>query len=188
MFEQFRKDLSRYHRQPGKLGVPATLRLILLFPGLQAMLAYRLGQWISYATHRPAMWAIVFLISPFYWLMTVYVRLAFDIHIEQSAEIGPGLYIGHFGSIQVRNCEIGHHCSIQHGVNIVSGVDSSGRSVIGNRVWIGAYAQIRGAVRIANRATISAGAEVTRDVFEDCLVMGNPARVVLNNYDNSRFN
>jgi acetyltransferase-like isoleucine patch superfamily enzyme len=49
---------------------------------------------------------------------------------------------------------------------------------IGNGAWIGARAIILPGVTIGSRALVAAGAVVTRDVADDTLVAGNPARVI----------
>jgi acetyltransferase-like isoleucine patch superfamily enzyme len=49
---------------------------------------------------------------------------------------------------------------------------------IGSHVWIGMRAMILKGVRIGDRAVVAAGAVVTRDVPDDSVVAGNPARVV----------
>lgn len=50
--------------------------------------------------------------------------------------------------------------------------------VIGDGCWIGARAMILPGVTLGKRVLVAAGAVVTRDVPDDCLVAGNPARVV----------
>jgi acetyltransferase-like isoleucine patch superfamily enzyme len=50
--------------------------------------------------------------------------------------------------------------------------------VIGDNVWIGANATILKGVHIGSGSVVAAGAVVTRDVPERCVVAGNPARVV----------
>jgi acetyltransferase-like isoleucine patch superfamily enzyme len=49
---------------------------------------------------------------------------------------------------------------------------------IGDGCWIGARAMILPGVTIGKRVLVAAGAVVTRDVPDDSLVAGNPARVV----------
>lgn len=47
-------------------------------------------------------------------------------------------------------------------------------------VWIGARCQILKGVRIGARSIIAAGSVVTKDVPADCVVGGNPAKVIKN--------
>lgn len=49
---------------------------------------------------------------------------------------------------------------------------------IGDNVWIGANAIILKGVKIGSGSIISAGAVVTKDVPENCIAAGNPAKVV----------
>ena len=49
---------------------------------------------------------------------------------------------------------------------------------IGDDVWVGGGAIICPGVTVGARSIIGAGAVVTRDVPEDVLVVGNPARIV----------
>lgn len=49
---------------------------------------------------------------------------------------------------------------------------------IGDGCWIGARAMILPGVTLGKRVLVAAGAVVTRDVPDDALVAGNPARVV----------
>ncbi len=50
--------------------------------------------------------------------------------------------------------------------------------VIGSGAWIGGRAVILPGVTVGTRALVAAGSVVTRDVPDDTLVAGNPARVV----------
>ena len=59
-----------------------------------------------------------------------------------------------------------------------SGVEWARSIHIGNDVWIGGGAIVLGGVTIGDRVVIGAGSVVTRDVPDDVLVVGNPARVV----------
>jgi hypothetical protein len=49
---------------------------------------------------------------------------------------------------------------------------------IGDDVFLGAGAIILPGVRIGNRVTIGAGSVVTRDVPDNCIVVGNPAKII----------
>ena len=56
--------------------------------------------------------------------------------------------------------------------------------VIGDRVWIGAHAQIIGPYRVGSDATVGAATVVQSDIPDGVLCLGNPSRLVKRNYDN----
>lgn len=92
-------------------------------------------------------------------------------------KIGPGLYIGHFGTIIVNEAAIiGRNCNISPGVTI--GVtrrgSKMGTPVIGNEVWIGTNAIIVGRIFIGNNVLIAPGSYVNFDVPDNSIVIGNP--------------
>ena len=74
------------------------------------------------------------------------------------------------------------------GINMVSFNGSPSRNnkspefgktvTIGNDVWIGGGAIINPGVNIGNRAVIASGSAVTKDVLQDVLVGGNPAKII----------
>ncbi len=53
--------------------------------------------------------------------------------------------------------------------------------VIGENVWVGTGVRIHKGVVIGNNSIIAANAMVTKNVPENCIVAGNPARVVREN-------
>ncbi len=179
MFDDIKADVLRYHRRGTAPRAIDCLRLAIENFGLQALFVYRLGRWLR---NRP----VTLLLYPVYQVLAAGIRLAYGINLEQSAEIGPGLYIGHFGAIHVAHCRMGARCAIQQHVRLDAGSGTKG-PVIGTAVWIGAHAQIRADVEIGDGATIGAGAVVTQDVPPRCLVLGNPGRVTQRDYDNSMF-
>ena len=154
--------------------------------GLQALLAYRLGRWLLGAGPKYYLWPLLPVCWPLYYLLSRCVRIAYDIRLELTADIGPGFYIGHFGAIRVRRCQIGANCSIAHLTVISAAADGAG-PVIGDRVWIGAHARIVGPHRIGSDATIGAGTVIQGDISEGVLCLGNPARLVRRHYDNRRI-
>ena len=66
--------------------------------------------------------------------------------------------------------------SDSHGVEGRPHVEAPVR--IGDGTWLGARAMVLPGVTIGRRVLVAAGAVVTRDVPDDVLVAGNPARVV----------
>ena len=58
-----------------------------------------------------------------------------------------------------------------------------GRIEIGNKVWIATGAMILPGVKIGDGAIVAAGAVVTKDVPERCMVAGIPAKVIKENVE-----
>lgn len=63
------------------------------------------------------------------------------------------------------------------------GYGKGGRPTIGDNVSLGANVVIIGGIHIGNNVTIGAGSVVVKDVPDNCIVAGNPARIIryLNN-------
>lgn len=186
-FAYLRADLPRYHSGNRPLTAAVALRTIWPQPGFQALAVYRWGRWLAARRRRPAWRPLLWLLFPVFWLLQTGVRRAYDIHLDLSADIGPGLYIGHFGGIRLEACRVGSRCAVQQQVHVQATAEADGGPDIGDNVWIGAHATILGPIRIGDQATISAGAVVTADVAPRCLIMGDPARVIRWDFDNSDF-
>ena len=87
---------------------------------------------------------------------------------------------------------IGHHVNLAQGITVTAlnhnfadtnrRIDEQGIStrpvVIGDDVWIGANAVILPGVTIGRHVVVAAGAVVTKDVPDYCVVAGIPAKVV----------
>jgi acetyltransferase-like isoleucine patch superfamily enzyme len=118
-------------------------------------------------------------------------------HIDApELSIGDETFLGHLCDVRIaRKVTIGRHCLIAGGVMIAdydghpldaaarrSGLPASLSDVrpvtIGDDVWIGHGAVILKGVSIGPRSVIGAHAVVSRNVPADCVVAGNPARVV----------
>jgi serine O-acetyltransferase len=167
-------------------GRTAVWRLFADSNGLQALLPYRLGRWLLRAGRNYYLWPLLPVCWPIYYLLSRCAWVAYDIRLELSADIGPGLYIGHFGAIRVRRCRIGANCSIGQLTNISAAADGRG-PIIGDRVWIGAHARIVGPHLIGSAPTIGAGTVIQGDIPEGVLCLWNPPRLVRRNYDNRRI-
>ena len=111
-----------------------------------------------------------------YWRLRVLSReTGFQI---DPGSFGKGLLIYHYGSIIVNaDAKIGDYATIFPGV--VIGAKSNGCPVIGNHVMIGAGAKILGGgVHIGNHVTIAPNAVVVKDIPDNAIVVGIPARIL----------
>jgi len=145
--------------------------------GFWALLVFRFGHARLVIRNKilRALWTIV------YMVLSKLVEIFCGITIGASATIGRRLTIEHHGCIVIHGATtMGNDCMIRHGVTIGNSGQSDpfGAPDIGDRVEIGAGAKILGRIRIGNDAIIGANAVVTRDVPENAIVGGVPARII----------
>jgi len=101
------------------------------------------------------------------------------IELPPDAVIGPRLRIWHGGNIVINpGVVIGADCVLRQGVTIGNVQIDGPVPRIGNRVNIGAYAQILGDVTVGDGANIGAMAVVLRDVPAGATAVGVPARII----------
>lgn len=113
----------------------------------------------------------------------LYKRMCFKHKIDiKPNNIGPGFRIMHLGSlIRIKKeCRIGKNCTILPGVVIGNKNLESDQSwvIIGDNCYIGLGAKILGSVTIGNNVTIGANAIVTKNIPDNAVVGGIPAKII----------
>lgn len=97
--------------------------------------------------------------------------------------IGGGLFIGHTAEVVLAR-KIGDHCTIG-AYSVIGGgqpnADGEVLPVLGNNVCVHANVSIFGGIHIGDNVTIGAGTVINKDVPDNCVVVGNPARIVRQN-------
>ncbi len=102
------------------------------------------------------------------------VLLCYSAMVSSGAVIGENVYLQ-------PGCVIGHDVTIGCDSVISTFVAISGSCQVAEQCYIGVSASIKEQIRIGAGAIVSMGAVVLRDVEEECVVMGNPARSIRKN-------
>ena len=107
--------------------------------------------------------------------------------IEDDVEIGSNASVmrGALGNTVIgTGTKVGHLCNIGHGVVIGRHCLIVSMSMIGGSTVIGDYSQIsfgacvRDGIKVGNNAFVGMGAVVTKNIDDNCVVYGVPARAV----------
>lgn len=99
-------------------------------------------------------------------------------NISNISKISKGLVLQHGHSTEINAESIGENCQIWHNVTIGKDRPGGFRPSIGDNVRIMAGAIVIGHISIGDNSTIGAATVVLKDVPADCVVVGNPARIV----------
>ena len=153
------------------------LSLILTYPGVKAVFFHKLAHFFSVAKFD----LIARIISQFSRFLT-------GIEIHPGAKIGKNLFIDHgMGVVIGETSEIGDNVTIYHMVTlggIAPSINSNDQRqtkrhpTLMDNVVVGSGAQILGPVVIGKNSKIGANAVVTKDVPENAVMIGIPAKNV----------
>lgn len=94
-------------------------------------------------------------------------------------DIGEGFFIEHGFSTIISAEKIGSNFQINQ--NCTIGWTNNGGPIIGNNVSVGCNSVVLGNITIGDYVIIGAGAVVTKSIPDNCVVVGNPARIINKN-------
>lgn len=142
----------------------------LYYPDFRAVMIYRLSQ-LFYKQK---------ITRPLAYICTMLNDFLNGVWIGPKVEAGPGLFLGHPRGLVVNpGTKIGCYCSILQRVTL-----GGPNITIGNHVEINAGAQVISNVRglgrliIGDNVSVGAGAVVVKDVPDNSIVVGVPAKVI----------
>lgn len=117
------------------------------------------------------------------------IRVFHNCAIYSSTEIGKGTIFGYggIGVVVHKRAVIGRNCTIGSGVTIGGKSHSVNVPVIGDNVYIATGAKILGDIRVGSNSVVGANAVVVKDVPENCVVAGIPAKVIKENISPEDF-
>lgn len=90
--------------------------------------------------------------------------------------IGEGMWIAHPYSMILNAESIGKNFRRIHCTTL--GASKNGIPTIGDNVSLGANVVIIGGVKIGNNVSIGAGSVVVKDISDNSVAVGNPAKVI----------
>ena len=153
------------------------ISVVLTYPGVKAVFLHRIANFFAVAKFD----LIARMISQFSRFMT-------GIEIHPKAKIGKNLFIDHgMGVVIGETSDIGDNVTIYH-MATLGGISPSINSddqretkrhpTLQDNVVVGSGAQVLGPITIGKNAKIGANAVVTKDVPENAVMVGIPAKNV----------
>ncbi len=153
------------------------LSIILTYPGVKAVFLYKIANFFS--------------VAKFYLVARMISQLArfiTGIEIHPAAKIGKNLFIDHgMGVVIGETSEIGDNVTIYHNATL-GGISPSINSneqrhvkrhpTLKDNVVVGSGAQVLGPIKVGKNAKIGSNAVVTKDVPENAVMIGIPAKNV----------
>ncbi|WP_428330046.1 serine O-acetyltransferase [Mucilaginibacter sp.] len=119
----------------------------------------------------------------FFWFLiiyTIWIEWILCCELSWHTKAGQNLQLHHGHSLVInRGVVIGNNCVLRQCTTIGNKGDKDDRSpVIGNNVNIGSNTCIIGNITIGDNVIIGAGSVVVKSVAANCVVAGNPAKVI----------
>lgn len=96
--------------------------------------------------------------------------------ISYTSMIGKSMLIAHPYATVLNAESIGDNFSCIHCTTL--GATPKGRPVLGDNVSLGANVTIIGPIHIGNNVVVGAGSVVVKDIPSNCIVAGNPAKII----------
>jgi len=109
--------------------------------------------------------------------------LLFNSSVPYKTKIGKNTKFayGGIGVVIHERTSIGNNCMLGQGITIGGKSKEYNVPQIGNYVYIAAGVRIIGDVKVGNNVIIGANSVVTKDIPDNCIVAGIPAKIIKDN-------
>ena len=120
-------------------------------------------------------------ISKFILGLPVYIihrhyEYKYGIHINTNIEVGEGLFIVHGDGVHLNCSKIGKNFTCYQGVTL--GAGKNGIPLVCDNVTVYTNAVVVGNITLNNNCSIGANAFVSKDVPENSVIAGIPAKII----------
>ncbi|MFW6296521.1 MAG: serine O-acetyltransferase, partial [Halothece sp.] len=146
--------------------------------GLWILTQYRVSRWVDQKIDIPVFRQIL---KIFCAIWEKFLEIITCCEFPNKVAIGKGIFIPHpFGIVIHCDAKIGDYCNLSQNVTIGVGGrgDKQGCPTIGDRVFIAPGATIIGKIKIGNDVAIGANAVVTKDLPDNAVAAGVPAKII----------
>ena len=153
-------------RDPAARGM---VEIILLYPGLHAIIFYRIAN---------SLWNMKIPLIP--RIISQIARFLTGVEIHPGAAIGKGLFIDHgMGVVVGETSIIGNNVTLFQGVTLGGTGKETGKRhpTLGDNIVVGTGGKILGNITIGDNSYIGANAVVLRDVPANSTVVGVPGHI-----------
>lgn len=132
--------------------------------------------------YRKSRWLYLHNVPILPGLIKGFTFVLFNCVVPYTTDIGEGskFAYGGMGCVVHSRAKIGKRVVIGQNTTIGRALDPETIPEIGNDVYISAGARIIGNIKVGNNVIIGANAVVNKDVEDNCIVAGVPARVIRN--------
>jgi serine O-acetyltransferase len=149
-----------------------TFEVLFNYPGLHAL-------WFHRISHKLWSWKLKWLAR----FLSNISRFLTGIEIHPAATIGRRVFIDHgMGVVIGETAQLGDDVTLYHGVTLGGTSWDAGKRhpTLGNKVVVGAGAQVLGPITIGENARIGSNSVVVKDVPIGATCIGIPGRIIAN--------